>query len=183
MEEILKLIGAIASLFALYKIIVDVVLARSSKHREEYQFSKEYLKDLNDENIHFFVLEKGFLALTGGNYSVPEIKHLLSYANPSKAISYRSSSENFVEFDGDNSSYMWKGKYKKGIIRRIAPAWFMGCYIATASLAISPVYLKSVEVIKNVPVVVFCVSLGIVAVACLISFEDFKMAKKLMDEE
>ncbi len=42
MEEILKLIGAIASLFALYKIIVDVVLARSSKHREEYQFSKDY---------------------------------------------------------------------------------------------------------------------------------------------
>lgn len=182
MEEIIKIFGVIASLFALYKIIVDVVLARSSKHREECQFSKDYLKDLNEGDVHPFVLEKGFLALTGNIYSMAEIKYLLSYPNPYQMIKYRVSSDEFVEFDANNSSYVWRGKYKKSIIRRSAQIWFMMCYVFFASLAISPLYVNVTKIVKGTPLVVFCVSLGIIAIAYLINFSDFKSARKLIPE-
>ncbi len=68
----------------------------SSNRREEYQFAKDYYQDLNDEESPAFVLEKGFHALTGNSYSIPEIKYLLSFDNPTEMIKYRENSLNLI---------------------------------------------------------------------------------------
>ena len=106
MEDILKVVGALASVLAVYKVFVDVILAKSSKRREEYQFVKDYLDDLEDKDSHPFLLEKGFFALTGDNHTVDEIKYLLSFNNPGKAIKLRSSSGKFIGFDPDDRKYI-----------------------------------------------------------------------------
>ena len=136
MDEALKIIGILASLFAVYKIVVDVVMAKYSNRREEYQFAKDYYKDLNNKATHAFILEKGFMALTGKSYTVPEIKYLLSFDNPGETIKNRANSGKFIEFACEPAVYSWKGKYKNKIIRNIASWLYLGLYIALASVAL-----------------------------------------------
>lgn len=183
MEEVLKIIGILASLFAVYKIVVDVVMAKSSNRREEYQFAKDYYKDLNDTDTPVFVLEKGFLALTGKIYSVPEIKYLLSFNNPGEIIEYRSKSGKYIEFKIEKDVYNWKGLYKQSWIRNIAPFWYLGCYVLLASIALWPVYTKGIVGLDGIPLITFSLSLGVIAIVCLSSYVDFKFAKELMNQQ
>lgn len=180
MEDAIKIVGIFASLFALYKIVTDVFLAKSSKHREEYPFSKEFLKDLKNDDIHNFILEKGFLALTGKSYSIPEVKFLLSLSSPSEAIKLRSSVDKFIEFNKPKALYSWKGAYKKAFIRRFAPLWFMSVYVVIAFFALAPTYIKGIDIFNEFSLVAFSVSFGVVAIASLISHENFKDAKNFM---
>lgn len=181
MEETLKIVGALASLFAVYKIVVDVVLARSTRRRDEYKFTKEYISDLSDGTEHPYTLEKGFFALTGKIYSIPEVKNLLSQPSPSISLSLRADSGVFVQFDEESNKYIWKGKYAKNYIRRYAGNWFFSWYVITASLAILPVYTKGISVFSSLPVTAFSLSLFVVAVSCLIQQSNLSNAKKFME--
>jgi len=181
MEETLKIVGAFASLFAVYKIVVDVVLARSTRRRDEYKFTKEYISDLRDGTEHLYTLEKGFFALTGRIYSIPEVKILLSQPSPSIAISLRADSRAFIQFDEEAKKYIWKGKYTKNYVRKYAGKWFFTWYVITASLAIFPVYTKGVAVLSSLPITVFSLSLFVVAVSCLIQQANLSYAKKFME--
>lgn len=183
MEEVLKVAGAIASVFAIYKILVDVILAKSSKRREEYQFVKDYLDDLEDEESHPFLLEKGFFALTGDNYSIDEIKYLLSFSNPGKVIKLRSSSGKFVEFNCEKQRYNWNGYCEKDLIRKISSTSYMGGYIVLAFIALSPMYLKVLGGWQNYMNIIISISLGMIAIASLLRHEDFKYSTKLMSEQ
>ena len=180
MDTVINLIGAAATLFAIYKIVVDVMLARSSKHREEYQFSKDYIKDLNDENVHEFSLEKGFRALTGKTYSVAEIKHLLNYPSPSEAINWRADSGKFLNFNADKNCYEWADRLQSEFKRNHIKKWYLSCYGVFAVLAIFPIYFKGIIVLGNVSVVAFCASTGVIAIGCLLSSIDYDSSRKLM---
>ena len=180
MEEVLKIIGAFASVFALYKVIVDVVMAKSSRKREEYEFTKKFIDDLKNEKIHSYILEKGFLALTGKSYSVAEIKHLLDYSNPSEMINYRAASGVFVSFNTSALSYFWKGRFQNKFIRKYASAWYLGWYIVLILLALIPFYINGFPGFKNISVVIFSLSLGSIAVMCVFRHEDLKDAKELI---
>ncbi len=125
MELALKIIGVIASLFALYKLVIDVILAKSSKHREDYEFAKRFIEALNNKESHQFVVERGFLALTGKSFSVQEIKHLLSFNNPSEIIKLRASSSDFIKLNDDPPKYVWKGIYTNKTVNMFAPYFYM----------------------------------------------------------
>lgn len=105
MELAVKIVGILVSLFALYKIIIEVVVSRSSKRRDEYDFSKQFISDLDNEDIHRLTLEKGFLALTGKIYTVEEIRLLLNSRDPSLSINERSDAAGFVKFCPDKNKY------------------------------------------------------------------------------
>lgn len=181
MEEALKIVGALASLFAVYKIVVDVVLARSTRRRDEYKFTKEYITDLRKGEEHLYTLEKGFFALTGKMYSIPEVNVLLSQRSPSISLNLRGDSGSFVLFDEESNKYIWKGKYSKKFIRKYAGKWFFSWYVITASLAILPVYTKGTSVLASFPVTAFSASLFVVAVSCLIQQSNLSNAKKFME--
>lgn len=180
MESTLKIIGGIASLFVSYKLVVDVILAKSSKHREDYEFAKKFIDALSNNELHQFVVERGFLALTGKSYSVQEIKHLLSFDNPSKAIKLRASSENFIELHMGISEYVWKGKYTYRVVRMVSTYLYLVGYVIAAVLVMLPFYLKGAETFNSFVLVVFSLSLGCVAIFCLVQHEDFRCARKLM---
>ena len=179
-EEMLKTIGAFASVFALYKVIVDVVLAKSTKRREEYEFTKKFIDDLKNEKIHSYILEKGFLALTGKSYSVAEIQHLLAYPNPSEMIGHRASSGAFVSFNESSLSYSWKGYFQNDLAQKYGSAWYLGCYIISMLLALIPFYFNGLLEFKNISVAIFSLSLGSIAIMCVFRHEDLKDAKKLI---
>ena len=148
MEEILKIIGAFASVFALYKVIVDIVLAKSTRRRAEYDFTKKYIDDLANEKVHSYILEKGFLALTGKSYSVAEIKHLLAYSNPSEMIVHRASSGAFILFNKDFMDYSWKGYFQNNFVQKYGSYWYLGCYVILMLLAFIPFYFKGLIIFQ-----------------------------------
>jgi hypothetical protein len=180
MEYFVKIIGTLASLFAAYKITVDVILAKSSKHREEYEFTKNYLLDLNNNEIHPYILEKGFLALSGKYYPVPEIQYLLSMPSPSKAISLRASSGKCLAFDEKRREYQWVGIYRFSIFRKTANIIYVSLYIAFALLAMIPIIFSGIEFKATLPIATYSISFGVVAIASLIYGEDFKAAMNLV---
>lgn len=129
MENLLSIMTVLGALFAAYKIIVDVIIARSTKHREDYQFAKDYIVDLENDEIHRFVKEKGFRALVGGFHSVEEIKYLLSFSEPTEAIFLRSSTGNMITFNSGEIKYNWRGVYQNKVFKKIGDYIFLSLYI------------------------------------------------------
>ena len=182
MELAVKIVGILASLFALYKVIIEVVVFRSSKRRDEYEFSKKFISDLDNENVHRLTLEKGFLALTGKIYPVEEMKLLLSSTDPSSSINERSDAGGFVEYKPYENHYEWKGRLKSRLAQKHREKWYFVWYFITAFLGLIPVYLKGISALGELPLVVFSGSLLLIAIMCLVAAENFKTAKKFMEK-
>tara|TARA_B100002003_G_scaffold35826_1_gene31215 strand:+ start:5599 stop:6162 length:564 start_codon:yes stop_codon:yes gene_type:complete len=180
MELAVKIVGILVSLFALYKIIIEVVVSRSSKRRDEYEFSKQFISDLDNESIHRLTLEKGFLALTGKIYPVEEIKLLLSSKDPSSSINERSDAAGFVDFRPDENHYRWKGRFKSRFAQKHGVKWYYFWYFITAFFGLIPVYIKGISALGELPMIAFSGSLLLIAIMCLVAAENFKAAKKLM---
>lgn len=181
MEDIIKVISVLASLFVIYKIVVDVVLAKSTRRRDEYKFTKEYIIDLQKGEEHTYSLEKGFFALTGEVYSVAEINILLSQKSPSRSINLRSDSHTFLEFDEASHKYRWKGKYSTPLIRKHTGKWYFSWYLITASIAISPLYIKGISNLITLPIPVIATPLFLIAIYCLLQQSNFYNTLKFMD--
>lgn len=179
METALKFIGIFASIFALYKIIVDVFLAKSTKRRDEYSFTKDFLCDLNREQIHPLIVEKGFLALSGMVLEEPEIRYILSRDNPSTLIDLRRNVSSFVSFNPDGLCYEWKGKYKGEMWQRFGSNIYFVAYWFFAMIGLIPLIMDNYKNLTNISVMIFCVPILIIAIASLIKHEDIKQATEL----
>lgn len=180
MELAVQVVGILASLFALYKIIIEVIVSRSSKRRHEYDFSKQFISDLDDENIHRLTLEKGFLALTGKIYKVEEIRLLLNSGDPSLSINERSDAAGFVEFCPDQNKYRWKGRFNSKFAQKHAAKWYYFWYMVTAFLGLIPVYIKGISALGELPIFAFSGSLLLIAIMCLFAAENYNAAKRFM---
>lgn len=182
MEFTLKTVGILSGLFALYKIIVEVIVFRSSKRRDEYEFSKQFINDLNNESIHRLTLEKGFLALTGKTYPVEEIKLLLGSREPSSLIKERSDAARFVDFIADENRYRWKGRFKHHYVQKYGVIWYYFCYVVAASLGFISIYTKDSSVLSGFPMIFLSGPLILSAGTCVVAAENFKTARKFMDK-
>lgn len=182
MENAVTIVGILASLLALYKIIVEVMVSKSNKRRDEYEFSKQFLSDLKEPEVHRLTLEKGFLALTGRIYRVEEIRLLLSSEDPSLSINERADASSFINFFPDSNGYNWKGIYRRDFSRKYAIKWYYFWYVATALIGLIPIYTKGSAALAEIPMVAFSGSLLTIAVMCLFSAEKYKSAQKIMSK-
>lgn len=181
MEEILKFLGIFVSIFAIYKVVVDVVLAHSSRRRDEYAFAKQYVSDVYSSGEHRYTLEKGFFALTGKLYSIEEIKLLLSQSTPSFLISQRGKAGSFIIFSEEVYRYNWTKKYSNVFVQKHASSFFLFCYIVTASLALMPIYIQGISMLANLPIFTFTLSLFVVAIFSLVQHSNFDIAMRFME--
>jgi hypothetical membrane protein len=180
MEITLKFIGIIAGVFAFYKVIVDVVLAKSNKRRDEYSFTKTYLSDLENESIHPLVAEKGFLALSGMILTQSEIRFLVNQASPSTLIELRRDVSSFLEFDETECKYVWKEKYKRPIWHSHGGKIYISGYYIFACIGLVPIFLDNHKYIDNTSIIIFCTALLITAFYNLIKHENIKQAYKFV---
>ena len=162
-EFFAKIAGVFLSIFTLYKVFIDVVLARSSKRRDEYNFTKKYLEDLSDSSTHPYILEKGFLALTGNNLPVNEIKHLIDLENPTQAIARRASVDFFVKFNKELNNYEWRKKYRTSFYQNYGSTIFLTGYVLSCSTVLFPVFIKGIEIINSLSILCIFTSLIIIA--------------------
>lgn len=182
MEDFFKFVSALGGLFLIYKIIIDVILARSSKRRDEYTFSKEFISDLENETEHNYTLEKGFHALSGENYSVPEIKLLLAQQSPTILIDRRAGSGDFLLFDTSNGIYKWRGVYKCLYLRSIAYYGFNILYFILSFTGIAQLLGLNLVKISGVVSLVGSVLLIGIAVYFVIKGAKLDNAKRFMED-
>lgn len=141
-ELIVKLITLAGSVFALYKVIAELVISKKSRLREEFNFIKDFIADLKPDT-HPFVIEKGYLAITGDStLTAKEITYLLSLSSPAQALKKYSASRKYLEFKEDteteNGKVVFRNKYtesKRKWIKRIN----LAMYFVFATLAFAPI--------------------------------------------
>lgn len=181
MDNFLTIIVAIAGIFGIFKIVNEITLSRTSKHREDYEFTKNYLNDLNNPNTHRFIIEKGFRALTNNNYSVEEIKYLLSQAEPMELIYLRASSKKTLYFDTKIQQYEWIGIYKNKFYRKIASILFIIVYFITSFSALMPFLFKNDNNPIDTKDIIVSISLALFAVLAMIKQSDFVESRTFMN--
>lgn len=176
----MNIIGALVSIFAIYKIVSDVVLSRSRKHRDEYEFIKKYINDLNNQTEHIFVLEKGFQAITGQVCSLHEIKFLLSTKNPIEVISQKQSVSAYLVFNRKLETYEWSNFYKKKWAQKYAGKLFLILYCVLAFVSLLPIYAVGKPIFNSLPFVTFIISTFVAAIFFLNKQIDFNTTKEFM---
>jgi len=146
MEEIVKVIAVIGSLTALLKIFSEIASRNLKRHRDDYEFLKVFLDDLESDEIHPYIKEKGFRSITGETLSLPEINFLVSRPKPSQTISDRISSGGHIEFDDLSGRYSWCGILRIRLIRKFSGIGSLLAYFLFAMTALWPT-LFSVQIL------------------------------------
>lgn len=180
MEDIIKLVGSIVSLFAIYKIFVDVIFARSAKRREDYNLTKTFLQDLDNPKTHPYVIEKGFQALTGDFYSLKEIKYLLTFKSSSEAIFKRSFAKTFIDFDEGKDRYCWKEPYSAPLKQKYSSTLYVLAYIIFGYIGTLPLYSSTFPIQSSYLKLIWIGAFTTPAILWLIKREKFLDAQRFM---
>lgn len=179
--DYLTIIGSLAAIFGIFKIVNEITLSRASKHRDDYDFTKVYLNDLENQNSHKFILQKGFRALTNNIYPVEEIKILLSQDNPMEIIYLRSSSKKTINYDSKEQKYYWIGIYKYKWFRKIASKLLIILYLISSFLALRPFLFNKDGITLESKDIIISISLSFFAVLAVIKHSDFIESLKFIN--
>jgi len=188
-ELFAKLIAVIGSVIALYKAFHEIVLSRKPRLREEFQFVKTFVSDLNHET-HPLLVEKGFLAISGDpTLSAAEIRYLLSLESPSTALRRYLHGRQHLVFSAHPSDTQkpidFKPELQDKKARQFRKAMYAISYAITASLAFAPILFVRSLVGSNwqaglVLVAMFLVSFGWLAISALQSSSKLWRAEELV---
>lgn len=139
-DIVFKLIGLIAAVVGLPRIIEELTNLKRSRHREEFKFIKEFVTELG--SAHPFVIEKGYLAISGdATLTAKEITYLFSLRSPGHALRKYTKARKYLEFKESPASAGAKIEFRKQYTegkRKWLKKLYVGCYVVFASLAFAP---------------------------------------------
>lgn len=188
-ELVAKAVGLLGSIFTVYKLLLEVVLNRKSRLREEYKFVKDFLSDVAaPEQPHPYLVEKGFSAISGkDNLNATEILYLLAQPNPSLSLKrYSAARQQYVEYSEDAHCVKYVGKYTDARKRKWVKIRNGTGYFIFAALALTPLFFASNLFGKNwqmatVFIVMFLVAFGPQAILCLYELGRVIKGEKLVE--
>jgi hypothetical protein len=192
LELVSKLVTVAASVFALYKIIIETANSKKPHLREEFKFVKEFMAELTPET-HPYIVEKGYHAITGDTtLGAQEIRYLLSLVSPGLALRRYSSARELLDFvvtpPEGTKPITFKKKYASQCKRKWLKRWYVGLYAVLASFAFLPIIF--VKYILNtsgatglVMVVMAFVAFGPLAVSSLFSYGRIKQAEEVVRQQ
>jgi len=182
MLDAIKIVGPVVALFGVFKVLADVFHAKSARRRENYKLTKDFISDLEESDESQFLIQNGFLALTGLIASVSEIKFLLSKTNPLILINVIPSNRNrFFFFDEKTNMYSWKKLYQSSFMKKQGGKLFIFAYVIFASLATIPHLNGMGGFTINYKWIIFSFVLFLIAILSLVSLEDYRASKKFME--
>jgi hypothetical protein len=138
---IVKIIGTIGAIITLWYKIYEFRFYKKSRLRDEYKFSKSFLSDINECELHPYSLEIGYQAIVGTEAVKPnEIEYILSLENPVQCLRDYILSKQLLEkleTKGD-LSLRFKKKYVKSRARNWRKVMYFFLYMIFAFIALSP---------------------------------------------
>lgn len=142
-DTILKLIALIAAVIGLPRIVEELTNLKRSRHREEFEFIKEFITELKSTDpAHPFVIEKGYLAISGDDtLTASEIAYLFSLKSPGQALRKYAKARKYLEFKespaGAGAKIEFRKQYTDGK-RKWLKKLYVGCYGVFACFAFAP---------------------------------------------
>ncbi|MBF9000649.1 hypothetical protein [Vibrio nitrifigilis] len=191
LESTGKLIALIASLFATFKAFNELTSRKTDKLRSDFDFAEKIIADNKWKNMHDFLLERGYWALSGTQLKATEIRFLLTSKNPlSKFQDYKKATR-YVECYEVDEEGVKKTKIRFKIYfnekKRKNVKWvnLIG-YVFYASLAFLPIIFVSNITDKSLSsllvVFIWLSSFGFMAFLCLQEYSHLNAANRLMGE-
>ncbi|WNY99749.1 hypothetical protein SUSP_002167 [Sulfurospirillum sp. 'SP'] len=189
LENIVKAVGlAIAILTFLSKI--KIFFSKKSAYRGDYNLAEKLLNGDKYPNVHDFVLEKWYLAITGKSLDASIIRFYLEQKNPSqklrdfhKALDYL-----VVKHDTKGRTYVrLKKPYEKEWIFQLSKWLNFIFYFCSAFIGTMPLILMDKLVNQGMLVItlgIFTVIIFyVLAFSFLERFQKYKIAKQLIERE
>lgn len=177
-EYIVSIVAILASVGATYKVLTEVLINKKSKLRDEYQFVKNYVGDLftKDNLPHPFIIEKGYLAISGYNLRSEEILKLLEFPNTTKALRYYAQAYKYVEFIVDTGLFQYRKNYVSQLKRKWLRRWYFASYFIFAFIAFMPLFTATLLGINIRLETVLATSVFMLAFISLAGFQLFSHA-------
>jgi hypothetical protein len=147
-DTAVKIVGFIVTIVGLYKVLNLVKFQRKSSFRDEYNFAKMFLADVEeadkatgmDKKIHPYVEEKGYQAIAGtDSIRACEAAYILSLKDPVLCLRYYVYSKSLFEnFDETHAKLSFKSKYSSKTYRYWRKKLFFVLYFIFGVIALNP---------------------------------------------
>ncbi len=149
-DTIIKGIALVAAVIGLPRIIEELTTMKRSRLREEFKFIKEFISEL--ASAHPFVVEKGYLAISGSDtLTADEIHYLFSLKSPGQALKKYAKARKYLEFKESTANSAVKIAFRQEYPERMRQwlKWLnLGGYAFFAILAFTPLFFAK-EVFGN----------------------------------
>ncbi|MFA6013097.1 MAG: hypothetical protein WC799_24125 [Desulfobacteraceae bacterium] len=144
-ETFAKGIGAFGVIYTIGRGIVEHMAGRTSKMRDEYRFAKDFFKDLKDhDNIHPYVLEKGYQAIAGTpTIKSQEVRYILTLEDSATCLKDFVLARDYLKHLNTNGNLQitFLDKYSNPQSRFWRKWLYIGLYGVLALGALSPIIL------------------------------------------
>lgn len=99
----LKFIALIAAVLGIPRIVDELTNTKRSRLREEFKFIKDFITELG--SAHPFVIEKGYLAISGDDtLTADEIAYLFSLKSPGQALRKYTRARKYLQIKASQDS-------------------------------------------------------------------------------
>lgn len=150
MELLLKflpVLGVLLSAVGTLKLVHDWIYVRPSRLRDEYRFSREFIKDLHENpSMHAYQKAKGYQGLAGTTtLTAREIEYILSLPDPVQAMRDYTYCRKYLRHiaTGGDRQVDFKPKYINQWARKWRTYTYLGLYFISYSATFAPLLLPA----------------------------------------
>jgi hypothetical protein len=187
LENTGKLIALIVSVFTAFKAFKEVSSKKTEKLRADYDFADKFLAEDKWKELHDYLLERGYWALSGTQLKADEIRYFLQAKDPlSKFQDYKKSLRylHCTKGSDDKLKVEYNTEFnekKRNSVRR----WNLSGYVVTAFLSLLPIMYLSNFLQQGfsgvATVLVWSSAFGCLAYLCLSEYGNLMAAKRVME--
>lgn len=186
LEIISKLIAIVVSVFSAYKAFFILVHQRKDRFRSDYEFAEKFMADDKWETLHDYLLEQGYLGLTGKKLEASIIRYFLNQKDPLMLFADYIKGRDYlmVNRNSDKSiiaitlkePYTEEKKFKRRKNRILIQYVILGM-ISLLPFVFLPIFLTNVSTILTM--IGWVLSFGFLAYANLDDLSAMQAAKKV----
>ena len=181
-----KVIALVVSVFSVYKAFFILVHQRKERFRSDYEFAEKFMAEDKWKALHDYLLEQGYLGLTGKQLEASTIRYFLSQKDPLSLFSSYMKGRKFlvVNRDEENSilSIVMKDplnnttKFKRKKILILLEYTFFGL-ISLLPFVLFPIFFSNVSTF--ITMIGWVLSFGVLAYINLDELAALQSAKKI----
>lgn len=142
-ENVGKLVALLASVISAYKAFSALVSKKKEKLRADYEFAEKFIADGKWEQIHDYLLERGYWALSGRQLEASVIRYFLNQNDPLGKLTDYTKGLRFLSPVRDNNGTVLSIKLKGKLNEDSKLCWknvrITAGYFVFALLSLGPV--------------------------------------------
>ena len=186
-DTLAKIVALTASIFVVFQNFTNISLNKKEKLRAEYEFSERLLIDNKWLTMPDYLLEKGYLAMSGIQLKANEIRFLLSMENPLSKFELLEQAKDYLmcvmNDDGNyiikyNNNYFSKNKNVSKIFYSLAYVFF--ALLAGIPLVFLNNIIQKFGLVSLWGIIFWCIPFGFIAISCVRVYWNFRSAEEIM---